>query len=65
VHGHAHRGIERGRTPGGVEVRNVALPVIGRSYALYEAEVAPSRGATARPEPPRATRTRSTTRRSS
>jgi Icc-related predicted phosphoesterase len=65
VHGHAHRGIERGRTPGGVEVRNVALPVIGRSYALYEADAAASREATARPGPPRATRTRSTTRRSS
>jgi Icc-related predicted phosphoesterase len=65
VHGHAHRGIERGRTPGGVEVRNVALPVIGRSYALYEADAAASREATARPGHPRATRTRSTTRRSS
>jgi Icc-related predicted phosphoesterase len=38
VHGHAHRGVERGETPGGIPVRNVALPVIQRSYALYEAE---------------------------
>lgn len=35
VHGHAHNGRERGLTPGGVHVRNVALPVIRRSYAVY------------------------------
>jgi Icc-related predicted phosphoesterase len=29
VHGHAHLGSLRGRTPGGVPVRNVALPVVG------------------------------------
>jgi Icc-related predicted phosphoesterase len=29
VHGHAHLGALRGRTPGGVPVRNVALPVVG------------------------------------
>jgi len=28
VHGHAHAGAERGTTPGGVKVRNVAHPVI-------------------------------------
>ena len=28
-HGHAHRGAERGVTPGGVRVRNVAQPVLG------------------------------------
>lgn len=36
IHGHAHRGTERGVTPGGVPVRNVALPVIERAYAVYE-----------------------------
>lgn len=36
IHGHAHRGAERGVTPGGVPVRNVALPVIQRAYAVYE-----------------------------
>ncbi|HEX2030126.1 MAG TPA: metallophosphoesterase [Actinomycetota bacterium] len=36
IHGHAHRGSERGATPGGVPVRNVALPVIQRAYAVYE-----------------------------
>jgi Icc-related predicted phosphoesterase len=35
VHGHAHAGQERGVTCGGVPVRNVALPVIRRAYALY------------------------------
>ena len=64
VHGHAHRGIERGTTPGGATVRNVALPVIGRSYALYEVEPDPA-APTARPAPPPATRTPSTSRRSS
>jgi Icc-related predicted phosphoesterase len=36
VHGHAHRGTERGQTEGGVPVRNVAQPVIGAAYALYD-----------------------------
>lgn len=35
VHGHAHRGVEHGMTPGGVPVRNVALPVLGRPYGVY------------------------------
>jgi Icc-related predicted phosphoesterase len=35
MHGHAHRGIEKGVTPGGVPVRNVALPVIRRPYNVY------------------------------
>jgi len=35
VHGHAHRGTERGLTAGGRHVRNVAQPVIGHAYALY------------------------------
>jgi hypothetical protein len=32
VHGHAHLGTLKGRTPGGVPVRNVALPVVGRIH---------------------------------
>ncbi|WP_412544360.1 metallophosphoesterase [Longispora sp. K20-0274] len=36
VHGHAHAGTERGTTPGGVTVRNVAHPVIRQAYAVYE-----------------------------
>ncbi|WP_018500374.1 metallophosphoesterase family protein [Parafrankia discariae] len=36
LHGHAHGGTERGRTAGGVPVRNVARPVIGKAFALYE-----------------------------
>jgi Icc-related predicted phosphoesterase len=35
VHGHAHRGTEKGVTPGGVRVRNVAQPLIRRAYNLY------------------------------
>lgn len=32
IHGHAHLGTLKGRTPGGVPVWNVALPVVGRVY---------------------------------
>jgi Icc-related predicted phosphoesterase len=35
LHGHAHRGTEKGVTPGGTPVRNVALPVIHRPYNVY------------------------------
>ncbi|MFD1935832.1 metallophosphoesterase [Nonomuraea mangrovi] len=35
VHGHAHKGQEKGMTPGGIRVRNVALPVLGRAYGVY------------------------------
>lgn len=35
VHGHAHRGIEHGLTPGGVHVRNVAQTVLRQGYAVY------------------------------
>lgn len=35
LHGHAHRGTERGRTPGGIPVRNVAYPLIERACNLY------------------------------
>jgi Icc-related predicted phosphoesterase len=35
LHGHAHRGTERGLTAGGRHVRNVAQPVIGHAYQLY------------------------------
>jgi Icc-related predicted phosphoesterase len=34
-HGHAHAGTERGITPGGVPVRNVARPVIKHAYKIY------------------------------
>jgi Icc-related predicted phosphoesterase len=47
IHGHAHAGIEKGMTTGGVRVRNVAQPVIRAAYAIYE--VSP----TARPSQPR------------
>ncbi|MEV5969600.1 metallophosphoesterase [Streptomyces sp. NPDC051921] len=39
VHGHAHLGTEHGMTAGGVRVRNVAQPVIGRAFALYRLPV--------------------------
>ncbi|WP_378784948.1 metallophosphoesterase [Nonomuraea fastidiosa] len=35
LHGHAHKGSEKGMTPGGIRVRNVALPVLGRAYCVY------------------------------
>ena len=36
VHGHAHHGSERGVTPGGIRVRNVAQPVIQHAYRVYD-----------------------------
>lgn len=35
LHGHAHAGSERGVTPGGVRVRNVAHPVIKQAYSVF------------------------------
>ena len=35
IHGHAHGGSEKGMTPGGVHVRNVAQPVIRSAYRVY------------------------------
>jgi Icc-related predicted phosphoesterase len=35
VHGHAHKGSERGMTAGGVRVRNVAHPVIKQAYSIF------------------------------
>ena len=35
LHGHAHGGSEKGMTPGGVHVRNVAQAVIRSAYRVY------------------------------
>jgi len=35
LHGHAHAGVEKAMTPGGIPVRNVARPVIRSAYRLY------------------------------
>jgi Icc-related predicted phosphoesterase len=35
LHGHAHHGTEKGTTPGGIPVRNVAMPLLKRPYAIY------------------------------
>jgi Icc-related predicted phosphoesterase len=35
LHGHAHAGSEQGVTPGGVRVRNVAMPLIRQSYRVF------------------------------
>lgn len=35
IHGHAHAGTERGTTPGGIRVRNVAHPVIKQAYSVF------------------------------
>lgn len=43
LHGHAHHGAEKGVTPGGVNVRNVAMPVLRRPYAVYGFERARGR----------------------
>jgi Icc-related predicted phosphoesterase len=37
-HGHAHHGLEKGSTPGGVPVRNVAQMVIRHAYNIYSFE---------------------------
>lgn len=37
-HGHAHAGVERGETPGGIPVRNVAQPVIRHAFNIYTLE---------------------------
>lgn len=36
LHGHAHHGVEHGRTAGGVPVRNVAIQVLRRYYTVYD-----------------------------
>jgi Icc-related predicted phosphoesterase len=38
LHGHAHRGSEKGVTAGGIHVRNVAQTVIGHAYNVYRLE---------------------------
>jgi Icc-related predicted phosphoesterase len=38
LHGHAHNGAEKGITPGGVPVRNVAQSVIRYAYTVYNVE---------------------------
>jgi Icc-related predicted phosphoesterase len=38
VHGHAHHGTEKGTTPGGIPVRNVAQPVLSQAFAVYRLE---------------------------
>ena len=38
LHGHAHNGVEKGITPAGIPVRNVAQPVIKRAYNVYTIE---------------------------
>ncbi len=35
IHGHAHSGCEEGCTPGGTPVRNVAMPVLGAAYRVF------------------------------
>lgn len=45
VHGHAHSGTEHGLTNGGVTVRNVARPVIGRAFHVYRLTGKNRRGA--------------------
>ena len=49
IHGHAHHGATEGATPGGIPVRNVAMPLIGRPYAIFSLQSSRARAeATAR-----------------
>jgi Icc-related predicted phosphoesterase len=41
-HGHAHGGVEKGETPGGCPVRNVAQPVIRHAFNIYTIEKNPA-----------------------
>jgi Icc-related predicted phosphoesterase len=43
LHGHAHHGQEKGVTPLGIAVRNVALPVLRHAYAVYNLEQSSAR----------------------
>lgn len=36
LHGHAHNGVEKGQTPSGIPVRNVALPIHNKKYVVYD-----------------------------
>lgn len=38
VHGHAHNGSEYGQTAGGIDVYNVAMPLIRRAFRVFEVE---------------------------
>ncbi len=38
LHGHAHKGSEKGVTPGGIPVRNVAMPLVRHPYVLFHLE---------------------------
>jgi Icc-related predicted phosphoesterase len=51
VHGHAHGGSERGTTPAGVRVRNVAHPVIKQAYNVYQLTPATAAAPAAAPAP--------------
>ena len=52
LHGHAHSGVEKGETSGGIPVRNVAQAVIRRAYALYTFDPERLRAATPAPTAP-------------
>jgi Icc-related predicted phosphoesterase len=39
IHGHAHNGAQKGLTPRGIPVRNVAMPLIKRPYAIFNLDI--------------------------
>ncbi|MHB0977496.1 MAG: metallophosphoesterase family protein [Candidatus Aquicultorales bacterium] len=39
LHGHAHHGLETATTARGIQVRNVAMPLLGRPYRVYRLDV--------------------------
>ena len=40
IHGHAHNGSESGATAGGIDVYNVAMPLIRRAFRVFDVEPA-------------------------
>jgi Icc-related predicted phosphoesterase len=63
IHGHAHNGAERGATPGGVAVRNVAQPLLGAPYRVFTMDLAAVTAATGtQPSCRRCSRSRSSSR---
>jgi Icc-related predicted phosphoesterase len=51
IHGHAHNGAQKGITPRGIPVRNVAMPLIKRPYAVFTLDAAEARTRGLRREP--------------
>jgi len=51
IHGHAHSGAQKGITPRGIPVRNVAMPLIRRPFAVFTLDPARPAGVGELPHP--------------